>query len=315
MLNELMLMFTVLTGGDMAVWRSQEFLPRDFYRPEIQRPWQKVTLQHNLQKTFLDAQLPISQSETAAPAVTARAFLVMDERTGFPLAERGAEVELPMASITKLMTALVVMENAQAEEVAEVSPGAMKVWGDSRGLFAGEKIAVGELNKLMLVDSNNHAAFVLAETIGGTESAFVAKMNARAAELGLKQTHFVNATGLDDPTLGTNTSSAWDLALLADYILQKRPEIFTPTLQASAVAVGTEGAHRHAVTNTNELLGKMSGIVGGKTGYTLKAGECLLLITEDSQRMRKIITVVLGSKDRFGETQKLTDWAFREYRW
>lgn len=314
MLNEFVLMITMFTGGSWTVSQPSEFLSKSFYREKV-TPRRAVTLDYNLQKFFLDAIAPVSRNEVSTPTVTAQSLLVLDERTGFPLAQKKAYEQRPMASITKLMTALVVADEVESETIVEISPQTLRVTGDPRGLVAGEKISVKELNELMLVDSNNQAATVLADFAGGTEEGFVAKMNARAASLGLKQTHFVNATGLDDAALGTNVSSTWDLALLADFVLQKHPEIFEVTLKPSLVVVSADGNRRHSVVNTNELLGKMPGIVGGKTGYTFKAGECLMLITENPERTGKIITVVLGSKDRFGETRKITDWAFGAYGW
>lgn len=224
-----------------------------------------------------------------------------------------ADARLPPASLTKIMTALVVLENRSLDETVTISPRAMAAFGDKKGMVVGEKIKLEDLLRIMVIDSNNAAAVALAEHAGGNVENFVALMNAKAQTLGLKDTKFVNPTGLDVEG-EDNYSTAYDLAQLTDYALSK--DIFweiSRTPEATVFSIDQQ--QKHTVQNTDELLGQMDNVYGGKTGYTVDAGQCLLLVSQSADKKHKVISVVLNSADRFAETKKLTDWVFNVYRW
>jgi len=198
----------------------------------------------------------------------------------------------PIASLTKLMTALVVFdldETYSLSDMVKISKKSVEQDGDS-SLKIGDNVSIADLLHLMLVESSNDAAYAVSQPIG--QQAFVDIMNAKAKQLGLNNTFFINSTGLDpdDPLRARNISTASNLVKLTEYILENYAEIFEITSTIS--------------NNTNKLLEDYPEIVGGKTGWTPLAGGCLIVITQKPQGGR-YISIVLGSKDRFGEMRKI----------
>ncbi len=229
------------------------------------------------------------------------------------LFEQNSEKPLPIASITKLMTALVIFdlkESYDFSQIITISKEAVEQEGDSRwgSLKEGEELSVENLLYMMLIESNNDAAFALTEPIG--EEGFVGLMNINAENLGLDDTRFFNPAGLepDDPTEPINYSTARDLVKLAKYILEKYPQIFEITNNQSYSVLRPNGALHHFIPeNTNKLLGEFPEIVGGKTGWAPAASGCLLIVMKDPKKNGYFINVVLGANDRFGEMQKIID--------
>lgn len=253
----------------------------------------------------------IKSSDLDVNAVSAYA---MDVGTDYPLYDKNSKKKMPIASITKIMTALVVLDNDKLDDTVTISSKAMQIEGDKKGMTAGEKIKLGDLFKIMLIDSNNAAAYALAEHTGGSVENFVALMNEKAKMLGLADTKFVNPTGLDTPG-DENTSTAYDLAQLTQYALNK-DLIWETSRMQEATVYSIDKKQKHNVQNTDELLGKMDNVFGGKTGYTADAGQCLVLVSQSPDAGKhKIISVVLNAQDRFAETKKLVDWVFEVYRW
>jgi len=229
------------------------------------------------------------------------------------LYENNSREGLPIASITKLMTALVVFdlnETYDPSQLITISKEALGQEGSLEygDLLLGEKLSVENFLNLMLIESSNDAAFALAESI--SKSAFVDLMNYYAEDLGLANTKFFNPTGLDEiePGKESNFSTASDLSLLAEYILKNYPQIFEITARKNYEIFSPDGTLRYFIPqNTNELLGEISGIIGGKTGSTILANGCLLLVVDGKEKGSYIINVVLGSNDRFGDMRKLVE--------
>ncbi|SRR6056297_94828 len=199
--------------------------------------------------------------------------------------------KLPIASLTKLMTALIVVENYDLEKKVKVSQSAVEKNGDSGRLEIGEERKIRNLLEIMIIRSSNDAAWALAEIMGIEE--FVSKMNKKAEELGLNNTHFINPTGLE-AKLNSNYSTAKDLLMLVDYLLEKEKRILLI------------GANPKPL-NTNKLLPNFSNIIGSKTGYTNRAGGCLLVVLSD-KRGYNYINIILGAEDknsRFEEMEKI----------
>ena len=237
------------------------------------------------------------------PAVTARAALVVDLDAGQTLYSLRPNELLPPASTVKLMTALVTVRRADLNTRVSVSAGAASTPGSRMGLAPGETLTVRDLLYGLLLPSGNDAAVALAEHVAGSEEAFVGLMNETAAELGLRGTHFTNAHGSDEP--GETTSAA-------DLVIMARAVLAYPTL-AQIVATPTARIAGRALTNTNELLGAYRGADGVKTGTTDAAGECLVAsVTRDGHRL---LTVVLGSRDRYADTRTLLSFASAGWRW
>ncbi len=244
--------------------------------------------------------------------IDAKSAIAFDAETDFVLYEKKSKEKMPIASLTKIMTALVALENNKLDDVVTISESAFNAGERKEGLAKGEKIKLGDLFKIMLVSSNNIAASALAEHASGNVKDFVGLMNKKAEELGLKDTVFYNPTGLDQES--KNISTAYDIAQLVDYSLDK-PLIWEYSKIQNATLNSLDGKIKHRIKNTNLLVGKLENVIGGKTGFTDEAGECLALITENPQKKSRVITVVLNANNRFLQTEKLINWVFGNYRW
>ncbi|HUW24393.1 MAG TPA: D-alanyl-D-alanine carboxypeptidase family protein [Patescibacteria group bacterium] len=253
------------------------------------------------------APYPVNKKVTELPTFSARSVIALDVNSMVPLYEEEADQKLFPASTTKIMTALVALEHYPLDQILTV--GRITVSGNLIKLLPGERITVENLLYGILVGSGNDATLVLAENFPGGTGAFVEAMNQKAKDLRLDNTHFVNPIGLDETG---HYSTARDLARLTQEAV-KNP-IFVRIVSTSAVAVSdVSGEINHFLKNTNELVGKLEGVKGVKTGWTQNAGECLIALTE--RNGEKVVTVVLGSQDRFGETQKLIEWIFTNFSW
>ncbi len=233
------------------------------------------------------------------PAITASAVVIGDVNSGTTLWTRAADETRPMASLTKLMTALLILENHSMSEVVTVPPEATTVEGARMGILSGEKIRVQGLLKGLLIRSANDAAIALAVFHSGSESAFIEAMNQRAAFLSLKNTHFMNPHGLDAEN---HFSSARDLFLLSRKVLEF-PQVRQIAEIRKTEVTSLYGTFTHEIATTNALLGSGLPVKGLKTGTTKNAGECLITLAENGNF--ESLIVVLGSEARFADTKKL----------
>ncbi|MDY0340002.1 MAG: D-alanyl-D-alanine carboxypeptidase family protein [Coriobacteriia bacterium] len=227
---------------------------------------------------------------------------------GRTLWSRDAQSERAMASTTKIMTALVVLDRADPSETVTVSARAAGVGEAEIDLMVGQTISVGELLEATLVRSANDGAYALAEHVGGSVEGFVALMNEKAADLGLVHTSFANPHGLDAPG---HYTSAEDLVTLAT-IAMADPRFVQMVSQSSVTVAGEYGLKRY--DNSNRLLGTYEGANGVKTGWTNKAGYCV--VGSATRGEIGLIAVVLGTDDekqRFDEASTLLDWGFEHY--
>jgi D-alanyl-D-alanine carboxypeptidase len=237
------------------------------------------------------------------------------------LFEKNTDQKLPIASLTKLFSAYVVLEYYNLEDEIQISREAAEQPGMEAGRFkVGEKFLVKDLLYPLLMESNNTAALALANFVG--EKGFVELMNLEAENLGLKNTFFVNSTGLD-PDPGEeeffNYSTVEDLANFGVRLIQNKKQLpldrFWKILALQEYNLfSPDGVFHHRVTSTNELLGQNSQIVGGKTGWTPLAGGCLFLVLKMPRNRGYLINVILNSPDRFGEMKKLIGWIKKSYR-
>ncbi|MEK9159478.1 MAG: D-alanyl-D-alanine carboxypeptidase family protein [Patescibacteria group bacterium] len=261
-------------------------------------------------KTLLSvSSVPVLQEEFVSPgSMTAQTILAVDLETQAILFEKNSMTRVPIASLTKLMTAALVLEENDPNAVVTVSSNAASATGSSMGIYAGEQITVRNLLYGLLIVSGNDAALALAEFNAGSEKDFIAKMNTMADKLGLEDTHYKNANGLDNSGA---FSSARDLAALTTHLL--KDDSVREIVNQSSVTVSSETGDQHELSNTNILIGEL-GIKGFKTGTTPGAGECLIALAE-SPEGHEILTVILGSKSRFTDTKTLVDWIYRAYVW
>jgi D-alanyl-D-alanine carboxypeptidase (penicillin-binding protein 5/6) len=257
--------------------------------------------------TVLLAFLALSAPAAAAtPDVDARAYLVMDASTGEVLLARRAHDRVPIASITKLMTALVTLDRVTPKQVVTVDRDATGVTGSTIRLRTGERLAVRDLLAAALIQSANDAAVALAEHVGGGESSpFVALMNRRARELGLRETQFVRPDGLD--TAG-HYSSAWDVTRLSQAAMRE-PLIRRLVRQQSATISGGRTLH-----TWNDLLGEFPGTFGVKTGHTSGAGWNQVAAARGNGV--SIYATILGSPSRSvrnADLEELLAWGMSRY--
>ncbi|TSC58872.1 MAG: D-alanyl-D-alanine carboxypeptidase (penicillin-binding protein 5/6) [Candidatus Peregrinibacteria bacterium Greene0416_19] len=238
----------------------------------------------------LVATLP--QFHTLSDALTASGVLIMDLQSGQQMYARDADTRRPVASLTKLMTALVIAESHDLREWVPVPADIGRVGGHVAYLPPGEHFTVGDLLKALLIGSANDAADTLASFHSGSSLAFAEEMNQRARELGLRNTSFRNPAGLDDDE---QWSTARDIGWLVSYVV-RRPELRTRLSTLSAVIVSREG-NELTLSQTHALLRGDNPIIAGKTGTTDLAGECLMSIVREGSR--DYVVVLLGSRERY----------------
>ena len=259
--------------------------------------------------------LPVSV-EAAGLQVAGKSSVLMDVETGTVLQEHNAHEPLAPASVTKIMTMLLVMEAVDSGKIAmtdtvTASETAAAKGGSQIYLKAGETMSVSDMLKSIAVSSANDCACAMAEHLAGSEEAFVEQMNAKAAELGMENTHFVNCTGLDDdPEADRHRTSAYDIALMSRELMKNHPDIrkFT-TIWMDTVRGGTFG-----LSNTNKLVRFYQGATGLKTGFTSGAGYCLSATAE--REGMELIAVVMGadtSANRNTACTQLLDYGFANY--
>ncbi len=249
----------------------------------------------------------ITSAGTPAPSFSAVAVLAQDLESGQVLFEKNNHQRLLPASTTKVMTALVALSYYKPNDILAVSADDL-VGGSTMGLSAGEELSFQSLLTGMLINSGNDAASAIASNYPGGVSSFVTAMNEKAQELGLNDTHFQNPVGFDDPQ---QYSSAADLAKLAGIAISN-PQIASIVDTKATTVSNIDGTKEHTLRNVNELLGQ-NGVIGIKTGSTAGAGENLIGLVERGGH--KVLTVMLDSTDRFGETAKLMDWVYQNFTW
>ena len=245
---------------------------------------------------------------TEEPKLNARVGLIFDRNSKTILYEKNGLKQVPMASTTKIMTAIVVLENSNLNDIVTISKKAAGTGGSRLGLKINDKITVHDLLYGLMLKSGNDAAVALAEHVGGGIEGFADMMNKKASEMGLVNSHFVTPHGLDQDR---HYTTAYELACMADYALNI-PK-FKEIVNSKSYNI-TINARSSLIGNTNELLGSLNGVYGVKTGFTNGAGRCL--VTACKRYDLDIITVVLGAdtkKIRTLDSIKLIEYAYKNY--
>lgn len=252
---------------------------------------------------------PVLSENASFPILSAQAVLAIDVGSGKSLYEKNPDKPFLPASTTKIITALVAMDYYSDEAVLEVKNP--EIEGQKMGLVSGENIKTQDLLYGLLVSSANDAAEVLAQNFPGGRDYFITMMNLKARSLDLKNSNFVNPTGLDSN--GDNVySTASDLIKVSIFAMQD-PRFAKIVGTKQITVTSLDGKIIHKLVNINELLGSVEGVEGIKTGWTESARENL--VTYIKRGDRKLVIVLLGSQDRFGETRELIDWIFANYHW
>ena len=261
---------------------------------------------------FTASAAEFTSATTADFDVPCAAAILVDEDSGTVLYEKNADARRPIASITKVMTLLLTFEALETGKISlddfvPVSEHAYHMGGSQIWLEPGEEMTLNDMLKAICISSANDAAVAVAEYVGGSEPAFAEMMNARAAELGMTNTHFVNACGLDEPE---HLSTARDVAAMSREMLLHHTEvrdycsIWMDTLRGGATQL----------VNTNKLLKSYSGITGLKTGTTGKAGVCISASAErDGLRLIAVVLGAASGKERFQAASTLLDYGFSHF--
>lgn len=238
------------------------------------------------------------------PELTAEAWLLYDATAGITLGELASDVERPMASVTKIMTALVVREHADLDEKVRISDTAAGVGESEIGLVVGEVWLVDDLLAAVVMRSANDAATALAEHVGGSVTGFADMMNAKAVALELGHSHFTNPHGLDEDD---HYTSARDLLVMTLAVLEDPYLARLARTRLISFKPDPSGVARRA-RNTNELLGAFPGVIGMKTGFTSGAGRVLVAVAGHGGRT--LVAIVMGSEDHFADTRDLLGYGF-----
>jgi len=244
-----------------------------------------------------------------SPDLTAKSALALDLDSKTILYSKNLDYKLPIASLTKLMTAIVVSKYADPNSVVTIKKKETNVVGASIGLTEGEQITVGSLLQSLLISSSNDSALALGDFVGGNIQAFALKMNQEAESLGLNNTHFANPVGWDSDE---NFSDALDLTKIVQEFLKYDSLRNIVKIKETKIS-SVDGKYTHELLTTNKLLLENPEVEGIKTGFTSKAlGNLIIMINHNNNR---IVTIVLGSENREDDSQKLIDWLLQVYKW
>lgn len=251
--------------------------------------------------------IPVNISGLNPPDLTAEGILIVDLPSNMTLYEKHANTRFNPASTAKIITALVALDHYQLDDVLTV--GRVETEGRTMKLISGEKLTFESLLYGALVHSANDAAYTIAENFPGGVANFVKAMNQKAETINLKDTHFGNPIGFDDEFTYTTPV---ELTKIAKAALNNKT--LSKIVGTKAITVSdVDYTNFHPLTSVNELLGKIAGVAGVKTGYTENGGE--ILVSEIKKNGHSVLMVVLKSQDRFKETTILIDWIFNNFAW
>jgi len=269
---------------------------------------------------------PTRNWNISEPEIPANIALVLDASRNVILFQKNGIFETSsVASLTKLMTALVTLDNADLSENFYITKKAVATYGEMGNLRPGEELSVKSLLAALLIASSNDAAVALAQNIGAkilgeqknqagefsesSENVFIELMNKKAVQMHLKNTSFADPSGLDQK----NESCAWDIARLMQTAASI--PVLREIMQIQSInLISADGRHGRYLTNTNKLLA-LPQVIGGKTGYTEEAGNCMALAAKTPDGQEMLLIVIMGADDRLAETKKLLEWTKEAYLW
>lgn len=251
----------------------------------------------------------VSSDTAQEPIINSRSAIIYDRTSGSVLFGKNENEKRKMASTTKIMTAIIVIENSRLDDIITVSSKAAGTGGSRLGLHKDDKISIRDLLYGLLLCSGNDAAVALAEYVGGSLTEFATLMNNKCNSLGLVSTHFVTPHGLDDDS---HYTTAYELAVITNYALKN--QTFYNYVGTKNYTVSINGRAKN-LSNTNELLGNLNGVYGVKTGFTNGANRCL--VTAVKRDNMDLICIVLGAdtkKDRTRDSVQLIEYAFKNFK-
>lgn len=250
---------------------------------------------------------PVNFTAVQAPHISASSAIVVDVNSKAVMYQKNPNLKLYPASTTKMLTALVAFDQYSMDKVASVSSPIIQ--GQIMFLQKDENITVANLLKGLLIYSANDAAYALADLDPNGIEGFMAKMNRKLDKYGLKDSYFLDPAGLSN---GQHLSTVHDLAIIGSYLMENK-NLADMVGTRNETVTDVSGTIVHPLTAIDTLLDKVPGLKGIKTGWTENAGECFVSYTERDNH--RIITAILGSYDRFGETTQLIEWAYANHQW
>ena len=253
-------------------------------------------------------EIEAAASSDTKPTINSRRYAVYDRLSGRCIYGKDENKQTAMASTTKIMTSIIVVENCNLSDIVTITSKAAGTGGSRLGLHTDDKITVNDLLYGLMLRSGNDAAVALAIHTAGSVDEFAKLMNQKAEELGLTNTHFVTPHGLDN---SEHYTTAFELAVITDYALKN--EIIAKVVKTKSTIISINENHIQ-INNTNELLGNVEGVYGVKTGFTNNAGRCL--VTSVKRGDMDLIIVVLGAdtrKDRAKDSMKLIEYAYKRF--
>lgn len=262
----------------------------------------------NYEISSLLSSLETNTSPSKEPETNSTHIIAIDRNSSRILFEKNAYTKTPMASTTKIITAIIAIEKCKLDEIVEISSKAASINGSTLGITKGTNISIRDLLYGLMLRSGNDCAVAIAEHIGGSLENFSNIMNSKAKQIGLSNSNFVTPHGLDDPN---HYTTAYELAILTNYALNNKT--FLEIVKTKTTTVNC-GNNIKTISNTNELLGNYEGVYGVKTGFTFGAGRCL--VTACKRNNLDIIVVVLGAdtkKIRTTDSVKVLNYVFTNY--
>lgn len=255
--------------------------------------------------------LPIKNPGTVEPKLSARAALLYDTLNDKVLFADHIQQSLPVASLTKLLMATIVLDQLRLNEPVTITSRSYNVDSLGADFNRGEQLVVGDLFKAMLIKSSNDAAYALAQLIETKNGRpIVGQLNAKATVIGMHHSRFFDPAGLNDDAYST----VEDLLKLVLY--SKRYTLIWQTINQPGVEIKSmDGRFTHQIVSTNKLFGVLPGILGGKTGYTDGAKGCMILEIALLESNSSLLAIVLGSEERFADTKTLLEWGRSNFRW
>ena len=263
----------------------------------------------NMDINGLDKVIETASQVIDEPQINSRYAIVLERQSKAVIYGKNEMTKTKMASTTKIMTAIIVIENTELSNIVEISSKAAGTGGSRLKIKKGDKISVKDLLYGLMLRSGNDAAVALAEYVGGSIEGFAVLMNKKADELSLYNTHFVTPHGLDSEE---HYTTPYELAILTDYALNN--DIFANIVKTKSCSISINGYSR-TINNTNELLGNLNGVYGVKTGFTNGAGRCL--VTSIRRQELDVICVILGAdtkKNRTTDSVKLIEYTFGNFK-
>ena len=264
--------------------------------------------EHDFSNDFYPVTSSTIDTNNITPTINSRAAIVYERSSGTILYSKSENEKRKMASTTKIMTAIVVLEHSNLSDIVTVSAKAAGTGGSRLGLHSDDKISIHDLLYGLLLCSGNDAAIALAESVGGDVENFANLMNQKANDLGLNSTHFITPHGLDNDE---HYTTAYELAIITDYALKN--DIFCSLVGTKTHTILINNQPK-TLSNTNELLGNLNGVYGVKTGFTNGANRCL--VTSTKRGNMDLICIVLGAdtkKDRTKDSIDLIEYAFKNF--